>query len=381
MEYEEDKKSLIIDNGTGCIKAGFSGENEPQVVIPNCEGRSRFKDFSFKGRNDFYYGDEIKPIRNKLNIYYPMEHGLVKDWSIMEDILGHILFQLSKYPEEYNIMLTEPIINPREQKEAMTRLMFEAFDVSGIYFTNPGLLSLYSIGLLEGIALDSGDGVTQFVPVYDGIELPPSDLIEFGGRDLSEYMVRLLNELEYIPIEREKEIAKKAKEEACYVSLNFKEELKSLESFEYKLPDDSSIFIKDQRIKCCEALFNPNMAGLDYDDNIAKYCNNCIIKCHETIKKILYNNIFLSGGNTMFKGFPERLTKEIKALAPESYKNDVKVIAEPERNISAWKGGSIISTLSTFDNLWITKKEYEEYGAYIVTKKTKKLRIFENIEN
>ena len=378
MEYEE---AIIIDNGTDCIKAGFSGKNEPQIVIPNCIGRPKFSDFSFKGKNDFFYGDEIKPIRNKLKLYYPMEHGLVKDWGIMEKILDHLLLQLSKYPEEYNIMLTEPIINPREQKERMTDLMFETFNIPGIYFTNPGLLSLYSIGLLEGIALDSGEGVTQFVPIYDGIELQSSDLIKFGGRDLTEYMARLLNELKYIPIEREKEIAKKAKEKVCYVSLNFKKELKSLESFEYKLPDGSSIFIKDQRIRCCEALFDPILAGLDYDDNIAKYCNNCIIKCHETIKKVLYNNICLSGGNTMFKGFPERLANEIKALAPESYKNDVKVIAEHERNLAAWKGASIISTLSTFGNLWITKKEYEEYVAYFVTKKMKKLRIIENIEN
>ena len=381
MEYEETKKCIIIDNGTGYIKAGFSGENEPQVVIPNCLGRSKVSNLRFKGKNDFFYGDEIKPIRNGLNLHYPMEHGLVKEWGTMEKILDYVLQQLSKYPEEYNILLTEPIINPSEQKEAMIFRMFETFNVPGIYFTNPGLLSLYSIGLLEGIALDSGEGVTQFVPIYDGIELQSSDLIEFGGRDLTEYMVRLLKDIRSFPIEREKEIAKDAKEKACYVSLNFKEELNSLEYFEYELPDDSSIFIKDQRIICCEALFEPNLAGVDYDDNIAKYCNNCITKSHETIRKVLYNNIFLSGGNTMFKGFPERLTKEIKTLAPESYKNDVKVIDEPERNLAAWKGGSRVSTLSTFDNLWITKKEYEEWGAYYIIKKMKKLRINENIEN
>ena len=182
-------------------------------------------------------------------------------------------------------------------------------------------------------------------------------------------MVKLLKEIKSIPIKKEKEIAKSIKEKACYVSSDFDSEINSIESFEYELPDGSKIPIKSQRIRCCEALFKPIMAGVDYDENIAEYCNNCIKKCNEFTQKELYSNIVLSGGNTMFEGFQERLTNEIKDIALNFYKKDVKVIAKPNRNLAAWKGGSILSNLSDFENKWITKTEYEESGSCIVHRK------------
>jgi len=268
-------------------------------------------------------------------------------------------------------MLTEPVINARDQAEKMMQIMFETFNVSGFHITYPAFLSFYCTGKLTGIAVDSGESLTQYLAVLEGFEFFPDrkDLIEFGGQDLTEYLLRLMKEIQSIPIDKEKDIAKQVKEKACYVSLDYMGELKHVEPFEYKLPDNTSIIIKEQRIKCCEALFNPYLAGIDYDENIVEFCNNCIKKYDFNSRYDLYSNIVLSGGNTMFEGFRERFTEKIKALAGNNYGKVVNVVAPPEKNLAVVNGGCILSSLSDFQKMWITRKEYQESGASIVYRK------------
>jgi len=94
---------------------------------------------------------------------------------------------------------------------------------------------------------------------------------------------------------------------------------------------------------------------------------NSIMKCDIDIRKDLYANIVLSGGTTMYPGIADRMQKEITTLSPATMK--VKVIAPPERKYSVWIGGSILSSLSTFASMWITKEEYDESGPSIVHRK------------
>ena len=108
------------------------------------------------------------------------------------------------------------------------------------------------------------------------------------------------------------------------------------------------------------------MIGLE-QEGIHKLTFKSIMKCDVDIRKDLYNNIVLSGGSTMFKGIDERIQGEIKQLAPESM--NIKIIAPPERKYSVWIGGSILSSLSTFEEMWITKNEYDEAGPSIVHRK------------
>jgi len=369
MEYDEKGKSIIIDNGTGNIKAALSGEEYSTIIIPSCIGYPKSSDFSYKEKNDYVFGNDIEWMKKDLKIEYPINRGIIQDWDAMEKIWEHVFYQLHSYPEECNVMLTQPIMNPKDQAEKMIQIMFETFNVPGFYITNPPFLSFYSLGKLTGLAVDSGESLTQYLAVLEGFELPwKRDLIEFGGKDLTEYFVRLLNEIKYIPIDKEKHIAEEAKVKACYVALDYQSELKYVEPFEYKLPDGTDIFIRDQRIKCCEALFNPSLTGVDYDENIAEYCNKCIKSCDDDQRNDLYSNIILSGGNTMFKGFAERFAEEIKKLAGYKYEEVVNVTTHHEKNFAALKGGCVLSSLSEFEEKWITKTEYEESGSYIVHK-------------
>ena len=191
--------------------------------------------------------------------------------------------------------------------------------------------------------------------------------IDIAGECLTKYIMDYLHcSYEKSPASK-KEILKDIKEKACYVAFDFEKELNKIEPFDYELPDGTHVFIKEERIRCPEALFKPYIVG-EEGGGIAQVCNDSIKKCDIDIREELYNNIVLSGGNSMFKGLRERLTKEIKALIP-SMKEVIEVIASADRNYATWIGGSLLSCLPQFESMLITKKEYEEYGATIVHRK------------
>ena len=322
-------------------------------------------------KKEFFVGADTEAKRGVLKLNYPIEHGVVNNWDDMEKIWGHVFTnELRVDPVEHNVMLTEAPMNPKENREKMAQIMFETFNVPGLYIAIQAVLSLYSAGKFTGIVADSGDGVTHFVPIFDGYSLPHAVIrLDLAGRDLTEYMMKLLTETgQRFSTTAEKEIVKAIKEKACYVALDFEEELKSVEPFDYELPDGTHVIVKDQRIRCPEALFKPSMVGKE-GNGIGQTCYDSIQKCDIDVRKDLYNCVVLSGGTSMYNGLPERLTKEIKALAPESMKEEVKVIASPERKFAVWIGGSILSSISTFESMWITKTEYEESGATIVHRK------------
>merc|ERR1712194_437696 len=127
----------------------------------------------------------------------------------------------------------------------------------------------------------------------------------------------------------------------------------------FELPDGNIIVIGNERFRCPEVLFQPNLIGLEMD-GIADSTFQTIMKRDVDIRKDLYANIVLSGGTTMFAGIGECMTKELTALAPSTMK--IKVVAPPERKYSVWIGGSILSSLSTFQQMWISKGEYDESG-------------------
>ena len=368
----ESKPHIIIDNGTGYCKAGLSGEEGPRAVFPACVGYPKYASGMVGGdKKEFFVGADAEAKRGVLKLNYPIEHGVVNNWDDMEKIWGHVFTnELRVDPVEHNVMLTEAPMNPKENREKMAQIMFETFNVPGLYIAIQAVLSLYSAGKFTGIVTDSGDGVTHFVPIFDGYSLPHAVIrLDLAGRDLTEFMMKLLTETgTRFSTTAEKEICKAIKEKACYVALDFEEELKSVEPFDYELPDGTHVVVKDQRIRCPEALFKPAMVGKE-GSGIGQTCYDSIQRCDIDVRKDLYNCVVLSGGTSMYNGLPERLTKEIKALAPESMKEEVKVIASPERKFAVWIGGSILSSISTFESMWITKNEYEESGATIVHRK------------
>ena len=248
--------------------------------------------------------------------------------------------------------------------------MFETFNIPSFYVGTQAVLSLFSSGRTTGIVFESGEGVTQIVPVYEGYSIPHAvKKLNLAGQDLTSWMMKLLYEkgLEFHP-EAEKEIVNDIKEKLCYVALDFDAEKKKAATSseinrKYEHPHGCFNTIGNERFRCPEMLFKPYLNDMKCD-GIHKVLFDSIMKCDKDIHKELFANIILSGGSTMYEGLADRLNKEITALAPPTM--SVNLVAPSERKYEAFCGGSIIASLATFPQMVITKDEFEEFGAQIV---------------
>ena len=254
----------------------------------------------------------------------------------------------------------------------MLQIMFETFNVPAMSLAIDAVLALYSAGRTDGIVLNSGHGVTYAVPCSKGFAIPDAILrLDLAGSDLTDYMAKILSDRGYsFTTAGEKEVATNIKETLCYTAMDFEGELKVADSGasvekSYQLPDGNTITIGSERFRCPEALFQPHLAGVNAD-GIHKLIFEAINKSDEVLRNDMYSNVVLSGGNTLFPGIQDRLQKELTALAPQA--SPVKIVATATRQHSVWIGGSVLATLPTFKDYWITKEAYAETGPSIANR-------------
>ena len=363
--------NVILDCGSGMIKAGIGGETMPRAVFPTLIGNPKTTmGMPAMGAKKSFIGDEAMAKKGILKLNFPIDNGNIKDWESMKQIWAHIFAnEVRLDPKECSVLLTDPDRDPKINKEKMAQVLFEEFKVPSLYITNPGILSLYSSGVVTGVAVDCGDCLTLCVPGDQGMADPKAMSKKyFGGRILTHYLVQLLNEKENLfQTTGEEYTVKLIKEKACFVALDPADVSKESLEYQYLLPDGTQLTLTNERYNATEAFFKPELAVGKIDEGLHTFVVNSIKKSDEALQPSLFANIVLAGGSTLFEGLKERLEKELNALAPEGM--PVTVTAPPNRMYSAWIGGSVMSSLSTFNCMWLTQAEYNEKGLGAIDEK------------
>ena len=369
---------LVLDNGSGTIRAGYAGSDLPAAYFPSYVGRPKHtRVLAGALEGDVFIGPRAQELRGLLKIRYPLEHGIVTDWDDMERIWTYVYeHELKTLSEDHPVLLTEPPLNPRQNRDMAAQILFEQFNVPAIYMSIQAVLSLYASGRTTGIVLDCGDGVSHAVPVYEGFAVPSSiRRIDIAGRDVTEHLQLLLRKAGHVfHTSAEKEIVRIMKEKVSYVSIDPKKEEKDFHSgvwkaekkeIEYQLPDGHKIKLGAERFRAPEILFEPELIGLEYP-GIHQIVVDAINRTDMDLRKNLFGNIVLSGGSTLSKGFGDRLLHEVQRMAVKDMR--IKIFAPPERKYSTWIGGSILAGLSTFRKMWVSIDDWHENPDVIHTK-------------
>ncbi|XP_033060446.1 actin-like isoform X2 [Trachypithecus francoisi] len=327
-----DSVPLICDYGSGFSKVGFAGMESPMGVFPTVLGKLR------------------------------------------HDIWHHSFYQvLHVAPEQHPVLVTEPPLNPTPSKQKVTQVLFETFNIPALYLANQGVLSLYASGQTSGLTVESGEGMTHFVPIADGCPLHLSTFqLDIAGQDLTLHLLQLLKDNGQLLLGTgDREYFRDMKEKCCYVALDFDKEKEKTDSpshhQKYQLPDGQEITVGQESFFCPEALFQTKLIGRDAP-GLHTMAIQSITSCSPDLQNVLFGHMLLSGGTGSCPGLQFRMQREISELvSPTVY---VKVATCPYSIYGAWVGGSILCSLSTFKDMWVTGKEYKEMGSSIISRKS-----------
>jgi actin-related protein 2 len=250
-----------------------------------------------------------------------MENGIVKRWDDMQhvwDYTFHDKMQIDTTGRK--ILLTEPPMNPLKNRETMCEVMFERYGFGGVYVAIQAVLALYAQGLSSGVVVDSGDGVTHIVPVYESTVLNHlTRRLDVAGRDVTRNLIALLLRRGYaLNRTADFETVRQIKEKLCYVSYDLELDQRLSEDTtvlveSYTLPDGRVIRVGSERFEAPECLFQPHLVDVE-QPGIAEFLFNTIQAADVDVRSSLYKAIVLSGGSSMYPGLPSRLEKELKQL-------------------------------------------------------------------
>ena len=225
---------IVIDNGSGWIKAGFCGDDAPRAVLPTIVGRKKMiaiddtaADESQIAIRDCYVGDEAVSKRDILTLKYPIEHGIICNWDDCEKIWHHTFYnELKISPQEHKILLTEAPFGGKANREKLVQIMFETYNVNGLYVAIDAVLALYASGRTTGLVISSGTGLSHTVPIYEGYALPHATMrYDVAGKNVTEYLQQILTNATFTDA-AEPEVWNDIKEKLCYVAVDFEQELK-----------------------------------------------------------------------------------------------------------------------------------------------------------
>lgn len=356
--------ALVLDLGSFSMKAGLSTDEVPHV-IRSVAGRSRL---TSQEDQKPYLGDSALVNGNSVTLSEPVSEGIVEDFSDLELLLEFIFFlatsKTSLRSDSLPVVLAEPCFNSGPNRERMAEVFFEKFGTPELNMTMQGILSLVGTGRVTGLVLDCGHGSCQTVPVFESYVLPHSiGSLRMGGKDLDVLLAKLIA-LQNVSLAKtsDREIIRKIKHEMCYCRKSADASF-SASTERFTLPDGQTVLsLAEERFIAPEAFFSPSLVGAE-GNGLGALVSNCIKNSPMDLTKPLVSNIILAGGSSLFEGFPNRLTAEVKQRVSANMSREVRIVASQDRHLSTWNGGKAFADLrDSFTDRWMTKQEYHEFG-------------------
>ncbi|XP_015689637.1 actin-related protein 3 isoform X1 [Oryza brachyantha] len=436
------RPAVVIDNGTGYTKMGFAGNVEPCFITPTVvavndtfagQTRATTNKGNWMAQHsagvmadlDFFIGEDALARSRASSTYslsYPIHNGQVENWDTMERFWQQCIFNYLRCdPEDHYFLLTESPLTPPETREYTGEIMFETFNVPGLYIAVQPVLALaagYTTTKCEmtGVVVDVGDGATHIVPVADGYVIGSSiRSIPITGKDVTQFIQQLLKERgEHIPQEESFDVARRVKEMYCYTCSDIVKEFnkhdrepnKYIKHWSGIKPKTGAKYTCDigyERFLGPEIFFHPEIYNNNFTTPLHVVIDKCIQSSPIDTRRALYKvcvtkmsfygskyhrnpefifngqNIVLSGGSTMFKDFHRRLQRDLKKIVDarvlasnarlggdaKAQPIEVNVVSHSIQRYAVWFGGSVLASTSEFYEACHTKAEYEEYGASI----------------
>ena len=368
----ENLYSIIIDMGQYSTKIGFGGENEPRKIFPTLCGYPKYKaiDATLQSSQDkqIFIGLEIIEALGLYKLSHPISNGgEIVDWGEFEAIVDYIFYLLRVDPAMCKVMFTTNPFLSTESKKKLFELFLEKHVAGGYYPVRGALLTMYSGGFNTGLIVDVGASNIRITPIYQSYILQHAvKSLELGGSTLDNFLTAKIQEAG-VPIESsvQKNLVRVLKERACFVSLNYEQDFQNREKFKkkYTLPDYKKISLDAERFLVPELMFDPTINNMETEP-IHEAIVNVVELCDMDIRRDLLQNIFITGGSSLFPNFEKRLKQEIEKELMKRGKlyQNVKIFAPKGRELSNWVGGSILSQIPEFQSSWITRKRYFSEG-------------------
>lgn len=426
MELEctvDDYDVIVLDIGSGSIKAGYCGEDIPRTVVPTvCANKidhAGTKTLLWGAEADLY-GTELVPASLNTNNgnsgshpsngpagqlganpsgttkpipgapgsgppndgtiplpvpvevqkIFPIQRGQLQRTAeheeCMEMLLENTLRSLSGGADEALIplLLLDTPLNPLANREWMAQFLFETCRVPAIALFSTAVMSLFSTGRTRGLVVESGDGVTHAVPVFEGFPLPHAIFsINKAGRDITEELTKRVMAEEMVKDKPSSVTMQKMKEHLGTVAdsredaQNGSNDMEDEEARSFELPDGTIIQVPARvRKGACEILFHSEGEGHSVQD----ICSRALKTVDADFRNDLVKTVVVAGGSSMLKGFAPRLRRELSAIVPSELERHVNIVVDSQRRHAAWIGGSMFASLSTFQQMKITRAEYDE---------------------
>ncbi|KAG9409778.1 hypothetical protein AC1031_020089 [Aphanomyces cochlioides] len=387
----DDLGAIVLDNGSGSIKVGFSGEDTPRGIVSSMYGVNRQPDGS---KRDSYVGKACHAAalsRDALDIVEPNQRGAIVDWDAMEKVWDYTLeHEMRMNPDTLNMPIlytsstsTSSAAINKQQLQRTAQLMFETYKATAFYTMQPSVLSLFASGRTRGLVLESGHGSSHAVPIFEGYALPHATLhLDVGGMDITKHLELLLTKHGHALKTFSQNLFADMKESVCStLSLHGdkQQQQRHVDAKAFELPDGTVVSIHgDCRTKATDVLFDPNLLPDDHPAKQAKSLPDlacqAVSMCDKELQKDLRAAVVLAGGTTMIPGLSQRLHEELTKQLDEP----LRIVPDyttrergynTHRKIAAWIGGSMFASLPTFQDMQITRQEWEENQESILERK------------